>query len=133
MISDEIIKDKFVTDMLRKGTNKVFDLQSQVAHELLHERTGQLFANLNERKFGVAGTGLKYQVTVRILKYLRFNEIRSNWGLRGKLHLYNRIVWGVLWGETLPAIKFGMTDEIKAALRQQLAEAGQQLELPFEL
>jgi len=133
MISDSIIKDEFVTKMLKKGTNKVFTLQQEVVESVLHERTGNLFANLNNRKFGITGNDGKYQVSVHILKYLRFQEIRSNWGLRSKLSLYNRIVWGVLYGETLPAIKYGLTDEIKAQIRKQLEDAGVQLQIPFEL
>jgi len=49
MISDSIIKDEFVTKMLKKGTNKVFTLQQEVVESVLHERTGNLFANLNNR------------------------------------------------------------------------------------
>jgi hypothetical protein len=133
MISDEILKDKFATDTIRKGVNKIFDIQSDVAHQVMKERTGTLFANLDARGFGITGASQRFSVSVRILKYLRFNDIRSNMVVRGKLHLYNRAVWGVLYGETLPALRYGMTDEIRAVIRKQLEDAGQQLEIKFEL
>ena len=132
MISDEIIKDSFVTSTLKEGTDKIFTLQSEVAKSLLNEKTGRLFSNLEARDFHIAGNGQHYQVVVNILKYLRFNEIRNDIGLRGKLHLYNRIVWGVLYGETLPELKYGLTDEIYQQIERQLKAAGQQLSFEFE-
>jgi len=132
MISDTIIKDKFINDQLIAGANKIFDLQSDVVEQVLSSKTGQLLANLSSRKFGIDGSGQHFMLSVSILNYLRFNEIRKDMPLRGKLHLYNRIVWGVLYGETLPAIKFGLTDEIREIVRQQIKESGVQLQLKFE-
>ncbi|NDV46196.1 hypothetical protein D0T49_03960 [Paludibacter sp. 221] len=131
MISDKIIKDGFVTKTLRAGTNKVFELQSEIAHEILQQRTGRLFANLEERKFGLDVKSEHYTVTVRILNYLRFQDIRYNDKLRSDLHLYNRTVWGVLYGETLPELKYGLTDEIREAIRKRLEAAGLQLTIDF--
>lgn len=131
MISDDIIKKEFVTKTISRGAKKIFDLQSDVVQSVLHERTGRLFADMKAKRFVVGSDSKYFTVSATILNYLRFNEIRSNNNLRGKLHLYNRIVWGVLYGETLPALKFGLTDEMKAQIRKQIQDAGIQLEIPF--
>lgn len=133
MISDQIIKDEFISKTLKAGVNKIFTLQSEIAHQVLNERTGRLFASLDSRPFGLSGAGGKYMLSVNILNYLRFNEIKSDMNLRGKLHLYNRTVWGVLYGETLPTLKYGFTDEMRELILKQLTEAGVQLEIPFKI
>lgn len=133
MISDEIIKDKFIADQLTTGVNKVLALQAEVVEQVLSSKTGRLLANLSSRPFGIDGSGQHFMLSVSILNYLRFNEIRDDMALRGKLHLYNRIVWGVLYGETLPTIKYGLTDEIRESIRKQIEDAGVQLSINFEL
>lgn len=124
MLSEEIIKQKYITDVMTSGINKVFDLQSQAAQSLLNEKTGALFANLSERNFQISASEMHAMASVHILSYLRFNEIRADKALRSRLVLYNRIVWGVLYGETLPKLKYGFTKDIKREIGAQLQAAG---------
>lgn len=131
MISDEIIKEEFIRRELTAGAEKIRSLQRDVVQQVLSERTGRLLASLSDRKFHLQGDGEHFMLSVSILNYLRFNEIRSDMTARRKLHLYNRIVWGVLYGETLPALKFGITDELREQIRQELQDNGVQLEINF--
>ena len=39
---------------------------------------------------------------------------------RRNLALYNRVVWGVLYHETFPQLRYGFTDEVRKAIRTQL-------------
>lgn len=132
MVSEDIIKDKFITDVMTAGVNKVRSMQADAAQSLLNAKTGRLFANLADRSFGLDVGSKHYSVSVRILNYLRFNEIRADRALRSRLVLYNRIVWGVLYGETLPKLKYGLTQDIKRDITRQLQDAGTQLELPLK-
>ncbi|MCS2886729.1 hypothetical protein NXV14_02860 [Bacteroides fragilis] len=39
------------------------------------------------------------------------------------LVLYNRAIWGVLYHETFPQIRYGFNDEIRNSIRQELEQA----------
>jgi hypothetical protein len=132
MISEKMINDKFISEELRKGVTKVKQLQSEVVQQVLTSRSGRLFSSLQDRNFFINQKGEKsFVVSVSILNYLRFNEIRGDMQTRRKLHLYNRIIWGVLYGETLNNLKYGLTEEIREQIRKQLQEEGIQLEIQF--
>ena len=59
--------------------------------------------------------------------HLRFLDIqyRRKKGRRGegKRNLYNKIVWPILYKEVFPELKFGLTDEVRQQIRQQLEQA----------
>ena len=70
---------------------------------------------------------------MRIFPYLRFLDINYRRGsdrisrhIRSNLALYNRVVWGVLYHETFPEIKYGYTQEIRSSIRQELEQALEQ-------
>ena len=37
---------------------------------------------------------------------------------RSKIAVYNRIIWGILYRRTFPAIRFGFTDEVREGIRK---------------
>lgn len=43
--------------------------------------------------------------------------------VRRNLALYNRVIWGVLYNETLPDIRYGYTQDIRKSIRQDLERA----------
>ena len=67
---------------------------------------------------------------IRILPYLRYLDIRYRKGsdrvsrhIRSNLALYNRTVWGVLYHETFPELRYGFTKEIQDTIRHELEQA----------
>lgn len=125
MISDNIIKQKFAVETLEKGVNEIFSLQTIAVRAGLQRRSGQLLANLDARGYQITANGSHYMVVSNILKYLRFNEIRiESDSKRGNIRLYNKIVWGILFGETLPTLRFGLSDEIRNKITNELKTAG---------
>ena len=42
---------------------------------------------------------------------------------RRNLALYNRVVWGVLYHETFPQLRYGFTDEVRQTIHNQLEKA----------
>lgn len=67
---------------------------------------------------------------MRILSYLRYLDIHYRKGedrisrhIRSNLALYNRTVWGVLYRETFPEIRYGYNEEIRASIRKELEQA----------
>ncbi|MDU1012385.1 MAG: hypothetical protein E7A49_05685 [Parabacteroides sp.] len=64
---------------------------------------------------------------MRIFSYLRFLDIRyrkQDMFFRRKLALYNRVIWGVLYNETLQDIRYGLTDNIRQLMRDDLEQFG---------
>lgn len=50
---------------------------------------------------------------------------------RSHLALYNRVVWGVLYHETLPSLRYGLTQDIRNGIKNELIAATQQQNIVF--
>ena len=133
MITDQLIRNKFIADVMSQGINKIYETQENVVRTYLNTRSGDLVAHLQRRPFTSQGTDNNKVYYMRILPYLRFLDINYRRGsdrisrhIRSNLALYNRVVWGVLYHETFPEIKYGYTQEIRSSIRQELEQALEQ-------
>lgn len=120
MITDEIIRDTFISNVMSKGIKEIYAEQANVVSTNLNRISGSLLNNLTSAPFDIEGT----TAYIRILPYLRFLDInsRQNMGLRRSLALYNRTVWGHLYGYVLPTLRFGLTQDVKKYISQQLQD-----------
>ena len=133
MITDQLIRNKFIADVMSQGINKIYETQENVVRTYLNTRSGDLIAHLQRRPFTSEGTDNNQVYYMRIFPYLRFLDINYRRGsdrisrhIRSNLALYNRVVWGVLYHETFPEIKYGYTQEIRSSIRQELEQALEQ-------
>lgn len=133
MITDQLIRNKFIADVMSQGINKIYETQENVVRTYLNTRSGDLVAHLQRRSFTSQGTDNNQVYYMRIFPYLRFLDINYRRGsdrisrhIRSNLALYNRVVWGVLYHETFPEIKYGYTQEIRSSIRQELEQALEQ-------
>ena len=133
MITDQLIRNKFIADVMSQGINKIYETQENVVRTYLNTRSGDLVAHLQRRPFTSQGTVNNQVYYMRIFPYLRFLDINYRRGsdrisrhIRSNLALYNRVVWGVLYHETFPEIKYGYTQEIRSSIRQELEQALEQ-------
>ena len=133
MITDQLIRNKFIADVMSQGINKIYETQENVVRTYLNTRSGELVAHLQRRPFTSQGTDNNQVYYMRIFPYLRFLDINYRRGsdrisrhIRSNLALYNRVVWGVLYHETFPEIKYGYTQEIRSSIRQELEQALEQ-------
>ena len=69
-------------------------------------------------------------IFVRLLPYLRFLDMQYRHRndrvakfKRRNLALYNRVVWGVLYHETFPELRYGFNDEVRKEIREQLEKS----------
>lgn len=129
MITDALVRDKFVHDTLSEGIRKIHATQEQTLRSAYHERTGQLRASLSARRSISTSQGHAHTFYVRALPYLRFLDMayrhrtdRLAKYRRAHHALYNRVVWGVLYHETFPELTYGFTDEVRARLGNELRE-----------
>lgn len=127
MITEQFIRDKFISETLRQGVHKIYSIQEQVVRENFQLRTGHLLTSLSAHNFISTSNGYSHTVIIRILPYLRFLDMayrlrkdRVAKHRRAKLALYNRVVWGVLYHETFPEIAYGFTDEVRTKLKNEI-------------
>jgi hypothetical protein len=126
-ISQERIKTAFISEALTRTAVKIRQEQGVVVDEWSLFDTGSLKAEL-QGHFDVMIGGPQVKLTMRNLAYLRFLDIKNP---RSKIvqvkregyHLYNRITYGNLYGYLLRQLRFGLTDDIKAQIKDLLAKS----------
>lgn len=130
MITEYLIRKRFVHDTMSQGINQIYQTQESVVSTYLHTRSGNLLAHLQRRPFSSHVSDAKAEYFMRIFPYLRYLDIsyrkrndRISRHLRRNLALYNRTVWGVLYHETFPELRHGFNDEIRNSIRKELEQA----------
>ena len=80
-------------------------------------------------------SGSRYSVQYPIPLHLRFLDMRylrkkgmsvyetKGVRVRDSHNLYNKVVWPILYRDVLPELKFGLTNEVRHTIRQQLEYA----------
>lgn len=130
MVTDSIIRQQFLHDTLKEGIDQIYSVQEQVVQSEHLIRTGRLQTVLSSHAMNFESSEGREKVFVRLLPYLRFLDIqyrRRNDRIakkrRSRLALYNRVVWGVLYHETFPKMRAGLTDEVRTHIREELEKA----------
>lgn len=130
MVTDEIIKKQFVHQTLKEGILKIYSTQENVVRNNLQKRTGRLMTVLSAHQFESQESQTSQKVFVRLLPYLRFLDMQYRTRndriakfKRRNLALYNRVVWGVLYHETFPELRFGFTNEVRDGIRKMLEKS----------
>lgn len=126
MITEEIIRKQFVHQILRRDAAFIYETQARVLREYFTNRRAMNLASfLSSRPFSISGEGLKPTYYFNLLSYLRFLDIKYNresMGLRSRLALYNRVIWGRLYHETVNDLRYGLTQDIKDSIAAKLRE-----------
>ena len=126
MVTDSLIRKKFVHETMKEGVEKL-QAAWRPAVGAFQVRSGALrrFAD-NSAPMTMITSG-RYSVHYFIPLHLRFLDIqyRRKKARRGegKRNLYNKIVWPILYKEVFPQLKYGLTDEVRRTIRQQLEKA----------
>ena len=129
MVTESLIRKKFVHETLQKGLLKIYATQESVVRSNYQLRSGRLITLLSKHSFESSITSDSHTIFVRILPYLRFLDMayrrrdRISKVKRRNLALYNRVVWGVLYHETFPQLRYGFTDEVRKTIHDQLEKS----------
>lgn len=130
MITEEAIKKEFIQAVMTRDIRRIYDTQEQTVRTYLNTQTGALQAHLARKPFSSTVDGSRQVYYMRVFPYLRFLDIhyrrsgdRISRHIRRHLALYNRVVWGVLYNETFPDIQYGLSEDIRRYIRQQLEQA----------
>ncbi|MCC8153607.1 MAG: hypothetical protein LIP01_04960 [Tannerellaceae bacterium] len=120
MITEDIISNTYLQRVINRDANRIYYTQADVIrHKFPDERSGRLANFLVTRPFTSSGSPGRQTFHFRIFTYLRFLDIRHS---AQKLALYNRVVWGILYNETLPDLRYGYTKDIQDSIRHELEQ-----------
>jgi hypothetical protein len=125
MISERIVKDKFIVDTVKRNLEEVKDIQLQILGST-DDRVTKNFdipsiaRNTLNRTTIVSGGNGQIMFSQKIIKQLRFLDMKN----LGNLKIYNRLNWGYIYGEVANELKYGFSDAIKAGIREDLENAG---------
>lgn len=126
MISEGVIKTKYVKEILERDAKYINEIQTQVISETFRQVTGRLLRSMYRKDYALEGYKDHMFLQFNFLRYLRFLDIKSSQNrfkdkkLRAKLALYNRVIWGRIYNETLNDLRFGLTEEIKSRIKEEL-------------
>lgn len=127
MITDSLIKQEFIHNVLQRDARLIADTQVDRLRRHRTQRARQIALQLAGQPFRISGTGLHATLTFNILTSLRFMDISISRDIRAgaskALALYNRVVWGILYHDTLGDLKFGLTEDLRREIREQLLAA----------
>jgi hypothetical protein len=128
MITDSLIKQEFIHNILQRDARLIADTQVDRLRRHRTQRARQIALQLAGQPFRISGTGLHATLTFNIMTSLRFMDISISRDIRAgaskALALYNRVVWGILYHDTLGDLKFGLTEDLRRQIHAQIQAAG---------
>lgn len=113
------VKSRFMEEVTREEFEAILQEQDEVINDYNLNKTG-LLKSRAKRYFSINVIGGGVKATLTILKYLRFLDMKELRSMkrRKQYHLYNRIVFGHLYGPYRQKLMYGLTidvvDRIKA-------------------
>lgn len=133
MVTDQLIKKTFIHNVVSVGFQKIRQIQQEVISENLNVISGNLLKSIQKSPGEIEGTERQVYY-MGVLPYMRFLDIRFRQDLRigRKLSIYNRVIWGVLYGEVLPNLRYGFTQDIRKYITRQLQEGSDIDQLDFQ-
>lgn len=133
MVTDQLIKKTFIHNVVSVGFQKIRQIQQEVISENLNVVSGNLLRAIQKEPVGIIETERQVYY-MSVLPYMRFLDIyfRENIILRRNLSIYNRVVWGVIYGEVLPNLRYGFTQDIRKYITRQLQEGSDIDQLDFQ-
>lgn len=127
MVTDELIKTEFIHTIVSRDINRIYDTQEEVVRQNFKGGTGRLAEFLSQHPVSISGEGLKQTYHMRVFSYLRFLDIRyrkQEMFFCRRLALYNRVIWGILYNETMQDLRYGLTENIRELMRNDLEQFG---------
>ena len=133
MVTDQLIKKTFIHNVVSVGFQKIRQIQQEVISENLNVISGNLLKSIQKSPVEIEGTERQVYY-MGVLPYMRFLDIRflQDLRIRRKLSIYNRVIWGVLYGEVLPNLRYGFTQDIRKYITRQLQEGSDIDQLDFQ-
>ena len=113
MISDNIIKTKFIVDTLMRNVDLFYKTELERFHQYLKPSTGSTLKSLNAPDYTIVASGEQFQVVANITKQLRFQDM-------GVRKLYTKPMFSILKHRVFFGMQYALTEEIKDKIRTEL-------------
>jgi len=136
MISSNITKQEFITQVLERDIRNIYQSQLLIAQQNIRVtgrelkkikragptigvRSGSLINSLQNPDYWIQMQGENLTVSAYIVRHMRFLDMKrlGNW------HIYNRQVWGILYNNALKDIRYNYGREIENRVGKALDEA----------
>lgn len=135
MTSDTIIKRDWIVGVLDRDVKNIYKSMLLIAQRNIYisgreltakkkrgagigRRTGALEDSLSSPQYSISGSGEQFHVTASIVLHERFLDMKRH----GNKKIYNRQVWGILYNNALPDIKYNVgktvADSVGSALQR---------------
>lgn len=136
MISENITKQQFVINVLKRDIENIYAAQRLIAQRNIYikgknlkktkrkgavigEKTGSLLESLQNPNYSIYAEGSEFIVSASIVKYMRFLDMKHI----GNRAIYNRQVWGILYNNSLKEIKYGYGQQLHDLVGEALHNA----------
>ena len=113
----------FIYETLQKGIRQIYSAQLQIAQRRIYSqsakgrgRSGALLNALRHPPSTAQRLGESVSAGIPYPVYIRFLDMKKH----GNLKIYNRQIWGVIYRETIPQIKFGFRKEVRDWIDNEL-------------
>ena len=128
MVTEEIIKKEFIHRTVNRDIKRIYATQQEEVSKVLHGKKENAIVSFLSSQSGriVTSGGMQpvfYMSTLVGIRLLDIYYSRNGKGSFKKLKIYNRAIWGILYKETLPAMKYGLSEDIKQSIREDLSKS----------
>lgn len=123
-IGEKQIQSVFISAVLRDTAELIHRKQNEVVDTWDLFESGELKRSL-QGHFSIDAQDGSGHLSMRYLSYIRWLDMQDSRRQAKKegYHLYNRIVFGVLYNPTMNALMYGLTEDVKTFLGDKLKEA----------
>ncbi len=120
------VKSAFRSQILKESAELIRREQQEAIIEWDLVETGQLLRQMRGH-FSVTDMNTGARLDMNYLSYVRFLDIPNarrtlREAKRKGYHTYNKIVFGYLYNQTLPQLKYGFTDGVRELMSNKMKE-----------
>ena len=139
MDTGNISKDEFIRIILDRDLRNIFkaqylvaskrkclqgkDLKIKTRRKKINRDTEAIETALKNPNFVIQSQGEKFITESSVPVDIRFFDMRR----KQNLQIYNKIIWGILYNNAYPDIRFGYRQEIKDRVGDALNQAFEQI------
>jgi hypothetical protein len=130
MLSQSFTKKPFfnqqVADIFYSAGSGILANQRYLQRTFLHRQSGNLERMLGGRNFNVITSSGRVQLIINYISTIRFLDLKKTAmgkKKRNYVQIYNKVLYGFLYGRTYPALQYGLWENIRENYTGKL-EAG---------
>ena len=130
------LKGDFIVRVLDRDISHIYEAQRIIAERNVYVRgrslavkkkkgkgigryTGRLMSSLSHPSYTIVKTAEGFIVNSSIMQYMRFLDMKR----KGNREIYNRQLWGILYRNTYPSLKYDFGQNVHDALGVALRKA----------